>query len=122
MRIKTDRKKGGKDQDWCEPFGQIVEWRRCPERQVSCRKEETTEGARGKTECKRKNAVRKAGCTEGEIWLKAEFEGKGKEFIQQRELSESVWNVADAGIFQLKVLKETNQEKLQLPGAKVERL
>jgi hypothetical protein len=54
--------------------------------------------------------------------LKAEFEGKGKEFIQQSELFESVWNVADAGIFQLKVLKETNQEKLQLPGAEVKRL
>jgi hypothetical protein len=25
MRIKTDRKKGGKDQDWCEPFEQVVE-------------------------------------------------------------------------------------------------
>ena len=69
-------------------------------------------------ECTKK----KAGCTDGEIWLKADFEGKGKEFIQQNELSESEWNVADAGIFQLKVLKETNQEKLQLPGAKVKQL
>jgi hypothetical protein len=54
--------------------------------------------------------------------LKAEFEGMGKEFIQPCEMFESEWNVADAGIFQLKVLKETNQEKLQLPGAKVEQL
>ena len=64
----------------------------------------------------------KAGYTNGKNWLKAEPGGKDKEFIQHCELSESVWNVADAGIFQLKVLKETNQEKLQLPGAKVEQL
>jgi hypothetical protein len=64
----------------------------------------------------------KASYTNGKNRLKAEPGGKGKEFIQQNEMFESVWNVADAGIFQLKVLKETNQEKLQLPGAKVERL
>ena len=64
----------------------------------------------------------KASYTNGKNRLKAEPGGKDMEFIQQRELFESVWNVADAGIFQLKVLKETNQEKLQLPGAKVERL
>jgi hypothetical protein len=96
--------------------------RRCPEQQVSCRKEETARRVEGKTDCKRKNAQRKAGCTYGENGLNAEFEGKGKEFIQQNELSESEWNAADAGIFQLKFLIETNQEKLQLPGAKVEQL
>ena len=64
----------------------------------------------------------KAGYTNGKNRLKAEPGGKDKEFIQQRELSESVRNVADAGIFQLKVLKETNQEKLQLPGAKAGQL
>jgi len=40
------------------------------------------------------------------------FEAKGKEFIQQTETVESIWNVADAGIIERKVLRETIPEKM----------
>ena len=63
-------------------------------------------------DCKRKNAGKKPVVSMARTDQETSFEAKGKEFIQQTETVESIWNVADAGIIERKVLRETIPEKM----------